>query len=284
MNPFIHKAANSLPGYSQVLSDDVSQWKTWSKGWYVEDDYRFERTPYRFHTSFQQARGQQHRALVDSLKCGAGVFVRCPQTGKRDIAAGRYIGKKLWQRVVKARGRRPDYDKQMTRAEVMYVSQFPEADLRGKELHHINMGRTHLLWKMQIQARLAGARLRGVESLDSLILTLDDRPRNLIALTPREHYLIHLLEKTPYYGNFVRDALDEHVLVEAMEVFKKVRLAMFWGQTNIIPNQVISTIAPARYDKKGLRGLTMVNRRFKVMHVISDRILSRSRRYGLRSA
>ena len=284
MNPFINKAANSLPGYSQVLADDVSQWRTWSKGWYVEDDYRFERTPYLFHTSFQQARGQQHRALVDSLKSGVGVFVRCPQTGTRDRAAGRKIGKDLWKRVVKARGRRHDYDGPLTRAEVMYVSQFPEADLLGKELHHINMGRTHLLWKMQIQARLAGARLRGVESLDSLILTLDDRPHNLIALTPREHFLIHLLEKTPYYGNFVGDSLDEDVLVAAMGVFKKVRLAMFWGQPNRNLNQVVASRTLARYDKKGLRGLTMVNRRFKVMHVISNRILSRSREYGLRSA
>ena len=284
MNPFINKAANSLPGYSQVLSDDVSQWKTWSKGWYVFDDCRFARIPYFLHTGFYQARGQQVRAFANSLKSGEGVFVLSPQTGRRDITLGKRIGESLWQRVIRARGRRSDYDKQMTRSEVMYVSRFPQADLRGLEIHHLNRGRTHKLWRQQIEARLAGARLRGVESLDNLLLTLDDRPLNLMALTSGEHFLIHLLEGTLYFGNLAEDASEAGEESVRSELFEKVRNCHPRIFTNINPNQGLLPSGVVRYDNRGLRFLTTVNRRYVVAHAISDRILSNASKYGLRSA
>ena len=283
-NPFIDRASNCLPRLSQVLTDDVSQWETWTKTYVVEDEWGFKLTPCLLRATFDYRRGRQVRAFVDSLKSGRCVFVPCGTSLKRDDKESRRIGKLLWERVVKARGRRFDYDGPITRPEVMYVSRFPEADLRGKELHHINQGRTHVLWKMQLKARLSGARLRRVDNLDNLLLALDDRPRNLIALTPREHFLIHLIEGTPYYGKFIGDASEAGEESVRLELFKKVRNAMNQGNLTEILNPGSHCNRVAWYDKKGFRARTLVNGSFKVMYVISDWILSKSRKYGLGSA
>ena len=70
------------------------------------------------------------------------------------------------------------------------------------EIHHINKWRTHELWKQQIIDRLGYTVKVAGSDVRIYYLTLDDRPSNLIALTPREHKELHEQEKTMYFGNY----------------------------------------------------------------------------------
>lgn len=277
-NPFINHSANSFPRISQLTTKNVSQWITWSKGYVVEDDYRFQKTPYLLRTTFGQRRGGMIRAFASGLKSGDGIYVSSAGSYRKDYKECERIGNLLWNRVVKARGRRFDYDGPITRAEVMYMSRFPDADLRGKELHHINWGRTHLLWRLNIKAQLTGARLPSVDNLESLLLALDDRPMGLIALTPREHFLIHLIEGTPYYGEFIENVLEAGDESVSLELFKKVWGATNLGQTNINLNQGSHCSRVVKYDEKGPRCLSMVNGDFTAVYFISFRTCFKGRK------
>ena len=105
-----------------------------------------------------------------------------------------------------------------------------------------------------------------------------------MALTPREHYQIHLLEGTPYFGDRVEDALDAGSRMDDLESTNLELLTKMLNheRKTIYPQQ--SCAGSRLYDGSKRRFLVVVGRRWKVAFVRGERAISNGRKHGLRSA
>lgn len=196
------RPVNSLPPLEHILTKPIQDWIGWSTIYFKDAQDDFSGIWIQVRTMFRLCRGNVVRAYVSSLKSGDGVRLRQGNCYGRNDDICRYIGRRLWEQVAAARNRPIGNDFSMTRAEVAYCAAFPSANLVGLELHHVNRGPAHQKWKAAVENCLAPfADQHGVASY-RFTSALDDRPRNLLAMTKKEHYQWHLRNGGDWYGNY----------------------------------------------------------------------------------
>lgn len=208
MNPFTNHSLNSLPPLKQLATKKLEDCWSWSEVYVCDHDSRFDGVWIKVRVRFSLRRGRVVRAFVNGLKSGDGVLVLDGNCYVRKPVVGKMIGQMLWERIVKARGRRSDYDSEITRSELVYCAYYPDCDLRGKEIHHKNCGTSHALWQLAVVDYWNDCVAVAGLGWQQLLPALDDRPGNLIALTPRQHWKLHNAMGTLYYGNYDFDGRD----------------------------------------------------------------------------
>ena len=225
-NPLGNHKLNSLPPAKQLKSKKLEDCWGWSELYVSDPGGRFDGIWILVRVRYARCKGSVVRAFVNELKSGEGVNVWDGTRYVRKPRVASMIGYMLWKRIIKARGRRSDYHGPITRAEAVYCSYYPDCDLRDRELHHINGGRTHALWKLAIVDNWSDCvAVAGLDYKDFL-LALDDRPGNLVALTLEEHYLVHAAMGTRFYGNYQFDTGESGERVAGRDAIKTARLAI----------------------------------------------------------
>ena len=225
-NPFGNRKLNSCPSAKQLKTKKLEDCWGWSELYVSDPSGRFDGIWILVRVRYARCKGDVVRAFVNGLKSGDGVLVREGNRYVRKPAVCKMIGRMLWERIIRSRGRPHDYHGPITRAEAVYCSYYPGCDLRGMEIHHINGGRTHALWKLAVVDNWSDCVAAAGLDYKDFLLALDDRPGNLIALTPEEHLLVHRIMRTPFYGNYQFDAGESYGWSAAWAAIKTARLAI----------------------------------------------------------
>ena len=265
---------NSLPSQKQLKTRRTKDCIGWTTIYFRHSQNPLNGTWLRIRTYYEVCRNGVVRAWLSRVKSGDGVLV---WDGRRFVrnATRRLYGWLLWERVRKARGRRHDKDFSMSRAEAVYVSNWIDADLRGKEIHHRNADADHRLWRMEMNKLLSAVVGHTVKSEFDWVRGLDDRPANLIALSKQEHYQIHKREGTLYCGNC--EDLDEDSLNEdtMRHSFVINGCSTNWGITEVLsdPDEHCRI---ARYEGgKSLIRLRSRNHRFEFKDLTNQLLRNR---------
>ena len=265
---------SSLPSQKQLKTRRIKDCIGWTTIYFRHSQNPLNGTWIQIRTYYKVCRNGVVRAWLSGVKSGDGI---CVWDGQRFVrnATRQLYGWLLWDRVRKARGRRHDTDFKISRAEAVYVSNWIDADLGGKEIHHRNADADHRRWKVETEKLIAAVAGHTVKSEFDWVRGLDDRPANLIALPKQEHYLIHKREGTLYCGNYEdldEDSLNEDTVRDSFVNKEFLRI----GELLTLPAPLIKHRGVARYGGgKSVVCLRRRNYRFELKDLTNQLLRNR---------